>query len=143
MRPVQGFCGWGRLVFLWLSLGSAVALSACGTRGFSIEDAVPDNALTTGSVPGGASRSPDEGTIRDAVSSAIVDEIGEQGIGWANVGTGSRGVIRDVRESSDSGTLCRSFAATRENYEGVFLYRGEACLNRAKQWSMHKFDRVE
>lgn len=142
-RPVQGFDGWGRTVFLWLSLSAAVTLAGCSSRGISIEDAVPDAALTTGSVPGSDAAYPDAGTIRDAVSSAVVDEIGDAGIGWANAGTGSRGVIRDVRESRDNGVICRSFAATHESYEGVHLYRGEACLGSERRWAMHRFDRVE
>ena len=142
-RPAQGFGGWGRRVFLWLSLLASLPLAACGTKGFSIEDAVPDTSLTTGSIPPRPPGNPDEATIRDAVSSAIVEEIGEGGIGWANAGTGSRGAIRDVRESRDDGILCRGFVATRESYEGVHLYRGDACLGSGGQWSMRRFQRVE
>jgi predicted small lipoprotein YifL len=142
-RPTQGFDLWSRRVFLWVSLCMTASLAACGTKGFSFEDAVPDTALTTGSVPGSASPTSDEGTIRDAVSSAIVDDIGDDGIGWANAGSGSRGTIRNVRESRDAGGLCRDFSATRESYEGVFLYQGKACMGPSKMWSMHQFDRVE
>lgn len=142
-RPVQGFDGWGRTVFLWLSLSAAVPLAGCGSRGISIEDAVPDAALTTGSITRSDAAYPDASTIRDAVSSAVVEEIGEAGIGWANVGTGSRGVIRDVSERRDNGVICRSFAATHESYEGVHLYRGETCLGSEQRWAMQRFDRVE
>lgn len=143
-QPAQAFGGWDRRVFVWLSLCAALAAAGCGGRGFSIEDAAPDTSIVTGSIgppqPSGVS---DEVTIRNAVSSAIVDEIGEAGLGWANAGTGSRGAIREVRETRDGAYLCRSFAATRESFEGVHLYRGETCLNAAKQWAMHRFERVE
>lgn len=157
-RPAQAFEGWGRLVFLWGSRRSlpcifaCASLAGCGMKGFSIESAVPgapDRSIVTGSVtpstapPVDAWRTSDEATIRDAVSSAIVDEIGEDGIGWANAGTGSRGAIRDVRESQDSGYLCRRFTASRESFSGVFMYRGETCLGSERAWVMRSFDRVE
>jgi hypothetical protein len=117
--------------------------------GFSIEDAAPDRSVVTGSISskpfttGDTVGSSDEATIRNAVSSAIVNEIGENGIGWANAGTGSRGAIRDVRETHDDGMLCRRFTASRESFSGVHLYRGETCLGAARLWVMKSFDRVE
>ena len=135
---------------MWLGLVAALPLAACGTTGFSLESAVPDRSTVTGSIGGGQSAVPadpmvasDEDTIRNAVSSAIVDEIGNDGLGWANAGTGSRGAIRQIFERHDGGRLCRRFTASRESYEGIHLYRGETCLGSAKIWSMTAFDRVE
>jgi hypothetical protein len=155
-RAAQGTWGWGRQVFTWVSgrvllVGfSCALLSACGSKGFSIENAVPDRSITTGSIssqppppPADTVRVSDEATIRDAVSSAPVDEVGENGIGWANAGTGSRGSITNVRESRDTGYLCRQFTASRESYNGVFMYRGETCLGAERIWVMRAFDRVE
>jgi hypothetical protein len=155
-RAAQGTWGWGRQVFLWFSgrgllcLLACVFLSACGSKGFSIENAMPDRSITTGSIssqtpppPADTVRISDEATIRDAVSSAPVDAVGENGIGWANAGTGSRGAITDVRESRDSGYLCRRFTASRESFDGVFMYRGETCLGAERLWVMRAFDRVE
>lgn len=143
-RPAQGFDRWGRRLFLWVSLGCTLLSAACGARGFSIEDAVPDRSIVTGSVrPAPSGSVSDEVTIRNAVSSAIVDEVGEDGIGWANVSTGSRGAIRTLRETRETGRLCRSFSATRESFEGVHLYRGETCLDSGGQWAMHRFQKVE
>ena len=156
-RRAQDLAVWGRRVFLWLSLVAALPLAGCGTRGFSLEDAVPgapalapDRTLLTHSVsraqpepvadPAALS---DEATIRNAVTSAIVDEIGADGIGWANAGTGSRGAIRQIAERQEASRLCRRFLATRESFEGVHLYRGEACLGPALIWTMTAFDRVE
>lgn len=85
----------------------------------------------------------DARTIRNAVTSAIVGEIGAQGIGWANAATGSRGAIRDVQEKQEASALCRSFSATRESYKGVHLYRGETCMKTGQRWIMNSFVRVE
>jgi hypothetical protein len=130
-------------------LACAAALSACGARGFSIEDAAPDHSIITGSVsprkvaPPDPAVLSDEVTIRNAVSSAIVDEIDEGGIGWQNVGTGSRGAVHSVSETREQGYLCRRFTASRESFEGVHMYRGTTCVGQAGQWMMQAFDRVE
>lgn len=149
-RRAHVFAGWSRRISAWLGIFAAVALCGCGTRGFSIEDAVPDRSLVTHSIsrpqpdisadPVTAS---DEETIRNAVSSAVVDQLGEGGIGWANAATGSRGSIRAVSERQDNNRLCRRFTASRESFDGVHLYRGETCLGPARIWTMTAFDRVE
>ena len=135
---------------MWLGLAAVLPLAACGTAGFSLESAVPDRSVLTGSVrpgPADAQNGPlvasDEETIRNAVSSAIVEEVGTGGLGWANAGTGSRGAINQIIERKDEGRLCRRFTASRESYEGVHLYRGEACLGSARIWTMTAFDRIE
>lgn len=132
-----------------MCLAAAISLAGCGAKGFSFEDAVPDTSIVTGSISRDAPVVPDattvsdEATIRNAVSSAAVDDIGEAGMGWANAGTGSRGTIRDVLETRDAGFLCRRFTASRESFEGVHLYRGETCLGSSKSWVMKAFARVE
>lgn len=148
VRRVQVLAGWNRQVFVWGSMIAALTLAGCGTKGFSIEDAVPDRALVTGSI---ASRAPaadlvvvsDEETIRNAVTSAIVEAENTDEIGWANVNTGSRGAIRALTEKKDGPRLCRRFTASRESFDGVHIYRGEACLGSSRIWSMTAFDRVE
>lgn len=149
-RRTQAFADWNRRVLLWLGLAAALPLAGCGTAGFSLEDAAPDRSAVTGSIgrgqvePAGgpAAAASDEDTIRNAVSSAIVGEIGAEGIGWANAATGSRGAVRQISERRDGSRLCRSFTASRESFDGVHLYRGEACLGAAKIWTMTAFDRV-
>ncbi|MEX4007319.1 RT0821/Lpp0805 family surface protein [Neoaquamicrobium sediminum] len=155
-RPAQPFAGWDRQVFRWLSARGAlvllavVALSGCGARGFSIDDAVPDRSIVTGSIfrdsaapASDAAATSDEMTIRNAVSSALVEELSAEGIGWANAETGSRGAISAITESRDSGYLCRAFTASRESFDGVRLYRGETCLGSAKLWVMKSFVPVD
>jgi len=129
-------------------------LAGCGTRGFSLEEAVPTHAPDRTLVTHSISRSQpdmsldpavasDKDTIRNAVTSAIVDEVGADGIGWANAGTGSRGAIRQIAERQEDNRLCRRFLASRESFEGIHLYRGETCLGAARIWTMTAFDRVE
>jgi hypothetical protein len=155
-RPAQAFCGWGRAGFRWFSrreaacLLAVLALSGCGARGFSIEDAVPDRSIVTGSVSrqqppaaNDAVRTSDETTIGNAVSSAIVDEVGESGVGWANAATGSRGAISSILETKDRGYLCRRFTTSRESFDGVSLYSGETCLSPAKTWVMTSFSQID
>ena len=154
-RRAQVLASCNRQVFVWGSLIAALTLAAltlagCGTKGFSIEDAVPDRSPITGSI---SSRQPvaiadpvilsDEETIRNAVSSAIVEPEAGDEIGWANANTGSRGAIRALVERKDGLRLCRRFTASRESFDGVHLYRGEACLESTRNWSMTAFDRVE
>jgi hypothetical protein len=151
-RPAQPFAGGDRRDFRWLSargvlvLLAAFTLPGCGARGFSIDDAVPDRSIVTGTVAGDAAAPPrdmavlsDEMTIRNAVSSAIVEETGGGGIGWANAETGSRGAISAITESRERGYLCRAFTASRESFDGVRLYRGETCLGSAKLWVTKSF----
>lgn len=129
---------------------AVVALSGCGARSFSIDDAVPDRSIVTGSISrdsaapaSDAAATSDEMTIRNAVSSALVEELSAEGIGWANAETGSRGAISAITESRDSGYLCRAFTASRESFDGVRLYRGETCLGSAKLWVMKSFVPVD
>jgi hypothetical protein len=151
-RPAQPFAGRDSCIFRWLSargvlLLVVLPLAGCGARGFSIDDAVPDRSLVTGSISRDAAptttrdagATSDEMTIRNAVSSAVVDDVSDEGIGWANAETGSRGAINAITESRDSGYLCRSFTASRESFDGVRLYRGETCLGAARLWVMKSF----
>lgn len=149
-RRTQASALWRGRVLVWLGLVAALPLAACGTAGFSLEGALPDRSAVTGSVqrsqpalPDDPVAASDEDTIRNAVSSAIVDEVGEEGLGWANAGTGSRGAIRRIVERQEANRLCRRFIASRESYEGIHLYRGETCLGAANIWTMTAFDRVE
>ena len=152
--PVQALDGGGRQNFYWRSWQSrlcvltCVVFSGCGSAGFSLESAVPDTSIVTGSIsrePATASdstRQSDEVIVRAAVSAAIVEEVND-GIGWANADTGSRGTINGISENRDTGFLCRRFTTTRESFEGVHLYQGEACLGPARMWMTKSFDRIQ
>ncbi|SJM29581.1 RT0821/Lpp0805 family surface protein [Mesorhizobium delmotii] len=119
-------------------------LAACGAGGFSLEQAEVDRTILTSSTPAVASpidqdRASDQATIRNAVSSADIQELGGQAVPWANSDTGSRGSIIELAESRDNGQLCRRFTASRESFDGVALFKGEVCLAGAGAWRMQDF----
>ncbi|PAP95893.1 MAG: hypothetical protein EOS23_29295 [Mesorhizobium sp.] len=122
----------------------ALPLAACGAGGFSLEQAEVDRTILTSSTPAAASpidqdRASDQATIRNAVSSADIQELGGQAVPWANSDTGSRGSITELAESRDNGQLCRRFTASRESFDGVALFKGEVCLAGAGAWRMQDF----
>jgi surface antigen len=122
----------------------ALPLTACGAGGFSLEQAEVDRTILTSSTPASAlpidqDRASDQATIRNAVSSADIQELGGQAVPWANSDTGSRGSITELAESRDNGQLCRRFTASRESFDGVALFKGEVCLAGAGAWRMPDF----
>jgi hypothetical protein len=122
----------------------ALPLTACGAGGFSLEQAEVDRTILTSSTPAVASpidqdRASDQATIRNAVSSADIQELAGQAVPWANSDTGSRGSITELAESRDNGQLCRRFTASRESFDGIALFKGEVCLAGAGAWRMQDF----
>lgn len=126
----------------------ALPLAACGAGGFSLEKADVDRSIITSSapstqaspaVPASNDQDSDQTTIGNAVSSADIKELGGQAVPWANAGTGSRGSITELVELKDGGLTCRSFAATRESFDGVAMYKGELCMAGAGGWHMQEF----
>jgi len=80
-------------------VATALPLAACGAGGFSLEKAEVDRSLLTSSAPDPTApldqdRASDQTTIRNAVSSADIEELAGQAVPWANSGTGSRGSWR-------------------------------------------------
>lgn len=126
-------------------LVAALPLAACAS-GFDLGKAEVDSSLYTSAVStdSGAASDPsqlsDATTIRNAVSSADIGETGGQPLAWANSVTGSRGAITDVREYQDKGSLCRRFQASRESFDGVAMYSGDACLADGGAWRMRAFE---
>jgi surface antigen len=123
-------------------LSASLALSACGSGGFGMRQAEIDMTVLTGDIqaPGSdAGRTSDEATVRNAVSSADVELLSGEPLRWANPETGARGSITGLTESTRAGRLCRDFVTTHENYDGVRLFRGEACMLSAGAWLMQAF----
>lgn len=122
-----------------------LAPTGCAMKGFSIEDAVPDNATITGSVPAAQQGEPDKGklsdqaTVRNAISALDFRKWGETPIPWANPETGSQGTITTVAETKTDTGLCRRFQTSREAFDGVSLYRGETCLEKDGAWMLKSF----
>ncbi|MGX5846438.1 RT0821/Lpp0805 family surface protein [Mesorhizobium sp. PL10] len=122
----------------------ALPLAACGAGGFSLEKAEVDRSLLTSSAPDPTApldqdRASDQTTIRNAVSSADIEQLAGQAVPWANSGTGSRGSITDLVELKDNGQTCRRFTASRESFDGVAMFKGEVCLAGAGAWRVQDF----
>ena len=113
-----------------LLLASA-ALAGCGS--FKLSKVDTDTLA-------GPNATSDETTIRNAVSSANLDELGAAPLAWANVGTDSRGSVFDIAELRDKSALCRTFKGSRESFDGVRLFNGEACMDSGGGWWMRKFE---
>lgn len=125
-------------------------ICGCGSNGMNLDEFAADRTLVTGSAPTSSPReAPDPAlmsdrvTVRNAVSSALVEQVAGAGLGWANVETGSRGTITSITETRENDFLCRNFLATRESYEGIHIYSGKTCLGGNRQWAMLSFSRVD
>ena len=138
--------GIGRPVLAAL-LACTALVAGCGGGGFGLRKAEADPTILTGALPAAgaevadAQTISDQATIRNAISSANIEDLEGQPIAWANVETSSRGAIYSVKERRDSGVLCRSFTASRESFEGISLYSGEACAAGDGGWWMRYFDK--
>lgn len=135
---MSGFCQ--RVLPVFVSL---LALSACGVGG-SLSKADTDPSLVTGAVPVSQSvtdttETSDANTVRNAVSAAVLDGTGSVPLAWANRETGSRGTVTEIAETDQEGLVCRRFETSRESFEGIALYKGNACLGADGQWSMLEF----
>jgi 17 kDa outer membrane surface antigen len=122
-----------------------VSLSACATHGIDSATAdLVDKGTSTGSLPAGVERpdpirASDETTIRNAVSAADPEQAKVEPLAWANADTGSRGSISEMMEKEEGGVLCRQFKASREAFDGVALYQGDACKGVHGAWYMRDF----
>jgi hypothetical protein len=121
-----------------------VILAGCG-GGMGLRQVEADRSILTSAVAPDTSLAADpqamsdQTTIRNAVSSANLEELRGQALSWANADTQSRGAIFEVREIRDNSVLCRKFRTSRESFEGVALYAGETCLGRDGAWYMRSF----
>ncbi len=125
-------------------LAGVLALGGCGAGGFSLDHAAVDKSIVTSSAPSAPSPDDanlvaDQATIRNAVSSADVEMLGGKELAWANAETGSRGIIMKLAEDKAGGRLCRRFAATRESFDGVALFEGQACMVGYGAWRLESF----
>jgi len=143
-----------RVVASTFALVAPLLLSACGSSNI-LAKAEVDRSLVTGSVshasaalsqppanpfPGSSPQTAsDEVTIRNAVSSANLKATGGKDISWANPATGSSGEISAVTEYKQDDILCRRFTTSRQSFDGVALYHGDACLDSTGVWRMMNF----
>ena len=123
-----------------------LVLSACASGGFSLQKAEVDSSLYTGNVSDKSRRAADserisdEATIRNAVSSADIESLGGRSVLWVNSDTGTRGVIDGLKEFKRDGLLCRSFSTTRESFDGIARFKGEAFMVIAGAWRLQSFE---
>lgn len=126
------------------ALAGLLALSGCGVGGFTLEKAAIDRSIVTNNVSTDSATADyglvaDQVTIRNAVSSADLEETASRSLAWANADTGARGQISGLVETRNKGELCRDFSATRESFDGVSLYRGRICMVGAGAWRIDTF----
>jgi hypothetical protein len=126
------------------AVAGLLMLAGCGVGGFSLEKAAVDHSIVTSNVPATSVAADyglvaDQVTIRNAVSSADLEQMAGQPLAWANADTGSRGQITGLAESKAKGELCRDFAATRESFDGIALYKGRICMVGAGTWRIDDF----
>lgn len=125
-------------------LALALPLAACTSGGSDL--AANLDPAPTGQVAGAAALEPeqlsDQTTVRNAVSSADISGLGSQPLAWANPETGSRGAITAVNEQRQNGQLCRKFTTSRESFDGVAMYQGEACMAQAGVWRLLDFKQL-
>jgi hypothetical protein len=129
----------GRAACLLGCVGLTLLLAGCG---MSVNKAA-DVGLTTSSVAAPApdtQMASDQSIIRNAVSAADLQSLGQGGMSWANTDTGSRGAISSISEyAENTGSTCRKFVVSRESYNGVSLYDGDACLVNGGAWQLRAF----
>ena len=123
---------------------AAVTLQACATHSIESATADIDQATQTGALPASEqtvdpTRVSDETTIRNAVSAADPEQAKVTPLAWANADTGSRGAISDMMEREEGGVLCRQFKTSREAFDGVAVYEGDACKGDRGVWYMRDF----
>lgn len=119
------------------------ALSGCVISGGGMEEMV-DHTIVTNSVPSGAAgQSPDQlsdqRTVRNAVSAADIKAPALQPIPWANADTGASGIVTAIQEVRAGGTICRQFRTSRQRFDGIALYDGEACTKGEGEWTLTRF----
>lgn len=122
-------------------------LAGCVVSGGGMEDMV-DRSVVTNSIapatPAAPAVAPDQAsdrnTVRNAVSAADLDAATEQPMAWANTDTGASGVITAIREVRAGDMICRQFQTSRQRFDGVALYKGEACTKGQGEWTLTQFN---
>jgi surface antigen len=146
VQAIDRIHGARQLTAVALALAMAAG-AGCAARGITLDSIAADRSIVTGS--NGSAQRPDpatvsdEATIRNLVSAADLESlaVGES-VGWNNSRTGSRGRVLEIDEYREAGRPCRRFRTTRESYDGIALYGGEACLLSGNEWTMLSFQRL-
>ncbi|WP_061932529.1 RT0821/Lpp0805 family surface protein [Aureimonas sp. AU22] len=123
----------------------AAGLSGCTViSGKGLEDVAVDQTLTTASIPPvdpafAAETLSDSRTVRNAVSAANIDKVDTAPLAWSNADTGASGTITAISETRAGDAVCRQFTTSRQRFDGVALYAGEACTTGQGEWTLTRF----
>lgn len=122
-------------------------LSGCVISGGGMEEMVDRQAVTqsiTASTdvtpPVAPVEASDQNTVRNAVSAADLDAAAANPMSWANADTGASGVITAIKEVRAGDMICRQFRTSRQRFDGVALYDGEACTKGQGEWTLTQFN---
>jgi len=139
----QGADTVGRLALGLFGKAAVLFVLSLSTQACSIggKPAALDTMLTTASVPP-ASVFPDERLAADgqAILAALSSgtETGTPAsLPWENPESGARGLITAYSGASEG--ECLAFTTTRESFDGIGLYEGEACKDPAGILRMRAF----
>ncbi|MET0258304.1 MAG: RT0821/Lpp0805 family surface protein [Methylobacterium sp.] len=113
-------------------------------NGSALEEAAVDRSITTASITtpapaASAETVSDSATVRNAVSAAKIETIEAEPLAWSNAETGATGTITAIRETRAGDEICRSFRTSRQRFDGVALYDGEACTRGQGEWTLTHF----
>ncbi|MFD2237253.1 RT0821/Lpp0805 family surface protein [Aureimonas populi] len=125
-----------------LFLTLCIAVSGCTViSGQGLEDMV-DRSLVTGSIAPPISDpeiDSDGRAVRNAVSAADLSTVEARPLAWANPQTGATGSITAITEERAGGRICRAFTTSRQRFDGIALYAGEACTAGQGEWTLTRF----
>lgn len=121
-------------------------LSGCVISGGGMEEMVDRDAVTHSIPPAVAAaavvapdQASDQNTVRNAVSAANLAAVPDQPMSWANADTGASGIITAITEVRAGDVICRQFRTSRQRFDGVALYDGEACTKGRGEWTLTHF----
>ncbi|KAA6204453.1 MAG: hypothetical protein DU429_08035 [Candidatus Tokpelaia sp.] len=120
-------------------------LPACVVReggGEKLAAATVDNSLITGSIkrsapaPVDPQSAPDNAVILAKFVTLEQQNGHRKSLAWENTATGSRGIISALGQpgKGKAAGTCRLFQTTRESFDGIGLYKGEACRYGRQPW---------
>lgn len=126
-RSTQNTHSGSRLSLSFLGRALAIAalatcLHGCGSGMQGVLGSGIDSVLKTGSTPAPQVTDPNGPAILMALT-----QNPEPGVEWENAEEGSRGKISSVDRKEENGVPCLAFQSTRESFDGIHLYEGEAC----------------
>ncbi|GGD08116.1 RT0821/Lpp0805 family surface protein [Aureimonas glaciei] len=120
-----------------------MSLSGCVISGGGMEEMVDRSIVTNSIAPAAPTIAPEQAsdgnTVRNAVSSANLAAASEKPMAWANADTGASGVITAIHEVKAGDMICRQFRTSRQRYDGVAVYDGEACTKGRGEWTLTHF----